>query len=305
MSQSQSSKMSQTLNKQGRASLAKQIINDTVPALLASNQRAARGVRESKLFRGLTDLPSIAGNSLNPTDAQKKDLKISIVPGDTYDVAREIRMQRPDAKMAALNMASPVGPGGGVLRGAKAQEEALCMRSTLLPSLKTQWYRLPEDAVIWTDDVLVFGEFESNGNVKVLDEDEMWYLDIVTCAAVKKPALKGGRNGEDEDYADPQDEARMVSKVKYIMRACAKMGCSVVVLGAWGCGAYHNPVKKVAKIMRNCLVGGGQGSEDDWAAAGIEEVVFAIFDETPQKKVLGGFVDEFKNLDGVAIGEPS
>ncbi|RWA04683.1 hypothetical protein EKO27_g10427, partial [Xylaria grammica] len=68
-------------------------------------------------------------------------------------------------KIGILNMASPLSPGGGFLNGATSQEETLCMRTTLLPALRDEFYRLPELGVVYTPDVLVFrpSSFPSGG----------------------------------------------------------------------------------------------------------------------------------------------
>src|SRR3954471_48468 len=149
------------MNKAARASVAKETINHLVPSLLSSNPRAQKGAQNSQLFRGRTDLLKLVSNDLGQTQLEttttpNPPLPVRLVQSDTLDAAQELHLQHPKARIAVLNMASPLQPGGGVLRGAKAQEESLCMRSTLYPSLRLEWYRHPRDAVIYTPDVLVF-----------------------------------------------------------------------------------------------------------------------------------------------------
>jgi len=62
---------------------------------------------------------------------------------DSYSLARKrveqfsYDLKRKGAKpILVLNLANPVNPGGGVRRGAKAQEEDLCRKSSLLLSLE-------------------------------------------------------------------------------------------------------------------------------------------------------------------------
>ena len=295
------------MNKAARATLAKETINHLVPSVLSSNPRAQEGVQNSQLFRGRTDLPKLISNDHGQTQlettsaaASNPPLPVRLVQSDTLDAARELHFQHPKARIAVLNMASPLQPGGGVLRGAKAQEESLCMRSTLYPSLRPEWYRHPHDAVIYTPDVLVFRSAE----MKMLEAKDRFYVDVISCAAPRHPEVSGGKDGSTSVcYADAEDEEMMSLKVKFIMRAAAKMGVTHLILGALGCGAYRNPIGQVANIMRKCLVGKGSGSrpaEEDWRGAGIEQVVFAILDDSPAKVVWRAFVDELKDYALVA-----
>ena len=63
---------------------------------------------------------------------------------DSFSLARKrteqfsYDLKRKGAKpILVLNLANPVNPGGGVRRGAKAQEEDLCRKSSLLVSLES------------------------------------------------------------------------------------------------------------------------------------------------------------------------
>lgn len=191
-------------------------------------------------------------------------------------------------------MASTYTPGGGVLKGAQAQEESLCMRSTLYHSLDPVWYRSPDDGVIWSPDVLVFAVSDARKCIDFVDIKDRWYVDIVSCAAVRKPEVIDG------EYADPRDEQCMVLKLRYILRACVPMGVKFVVLGALGCGAYGNPVEAVARLMKKVLLDNGKKYED-WAAAGIEEVSIAVLDDSPGQKVWTRFARVFAGAENVSI----
>lgn len=97
-----------------------------------------------------------------------------------------------------LNLANPVHPGGGVRKGAKAQEEDLCRRSSLLMSLEhesaSQYYKynkslntkMGSDAVIITPNVEVVKEADGS----LLDESVI--VSVMTCAA---PMIKHGMEG--------------------------------------------------------------------------------------------------------------
>lgn len=59
-------------------------------------------------------------------------------------------------KTCLLNMASAKNVGGGVRGGEKAQEEDLCRRSNLYPSLSEVKYPIPDDQILYTKNVMFF-----------------------------------------------------------------------------------------------------------------------------------------------------
>ncbi|KAK0119564.1 hypothetical protein ONS95_011004 [Cadophora gregata] len=196
--------------------------------------------------------------------------RIRVIKSDTFDAAEATIKAHPGSSIAVLNMASALQPGGGVLRGALAQEEALCVRSTLYPSLKPNYYRMPVLSAVYTQDVLVF----RGSDLVDLPKSEWFYTAVISCAALKGPDVKKVEDGK-MVYAEDKDREIMTEKIRLIFQIANDKGIKHLILGALGCGAYHNPPTEVAQIFRKVLLGGRRKE----GVTGIEEVTFAIFDE--------------------------
>lgn len=272
------------LNKQGRAKLARNTLNNVIPHILNTTKRAQDGVNASEIIHYSPSLnlpkqisaPDTSSSSTSSTTETPlptpPKVKVTVIQSDTYDAVQTlIKTSKPGTKIAALNMASALQPGGGVLNGALAQEESLCVRSTLYPSLKDNYYRIPPTAAVFTPDVLVF----RSSTHADLPKAEWFYTDIISVAAPKHPDTVIGPEGKPV-YDVEKDKEEMVLKVRLIFQVAKMKGITHLVLGALGCGAYRNPVQEVAKIFRKALFGDGRKRGP---VEGVEEVVFAIFDD--------------------------
>lgn len=284
-----------TIRRTERSRFARETIHKIIPALLHSNPRAKRGVESVQLLTDLKRVPSTREKG-----ADRPMMKIKILDADTFTAAAALTKPSVSAsaktappKVAVLSMASPLRPGGGVLTGATSQEESLCVRSTLYPSLREEFYRLPPLGSIYTPDVMIFRD-EDN---KDLPKRDRFYIDVISCAALRFPELEGGR------YEKAGDREQMWEKMRAVMRAAVQGGIDRIVLGAWGCGAYGNPVEEVAdgwkKVLIASAVKGGRGNKEEWS--GVEEVVFAI----STKQAEGNHQLEVfrKVFEGVAVKE--
>lgn len=211
-------------------------------------------------------------------------------------------------RVAILNMASPLSPGGGFLNGATSQEEFLCMRTTLLPALRDEFYRLPEVGCVYTPDVLVFrtsedgssGDGGGDNNNDLLDKNDRWFVDVVSAAMLRLPETDVDEGTGHGTYVHAKDRELVVDKMRAVMRVFQAKNAAKVVVGAWGCGAYGNPVGEIARAWRKVLVGNDskKGShkakksacQQSWA--GIQEVVFAVKDATMAEALQTAFGDE-------------
>ncbi|KXS94979.1 hypothetical protein AC578_9475 [Pseudocercospora eumusae] len=286
----------QSFRKDQRAKQARAIINKTIPQILNSDARARKGISDAELIvsalggsgRSRTKKATKRGGDVeadhsSPTslnhDPASRPLKLYIQVLDTLVAAQGLHEGSKSKKnVAILNMASPLRPGGGVLNGATSQEELLCSRTTLLPSLREEWYRLPELGGIWSPDVLVFRLHEEN-----LPKAQRFYVNVMSAGMLRFPDLT-----EDGDYASRKDRDLVQEKMQSVLQILVEKKADRVVLGAWGCGAYANPVHEIAQAWKHALRG---------EIGSIKEVVFAIKDSRMARDFSKAWGDDIEVLE--------
>lgn len=157
-----------------------------------------------------------------------------------------------DKEILVLNFANPVNPGGGVRRGARAQEEDLCRTSSLLCSLESyeasEYYKYNRslNTYMGSDGVIITPKVEiiKNSRGELLDESVV--VAVMTCAA---PMITYGIEGMTEE----QYEDMFYSRIVGMLRVAAYMGYRHLVLGAFGCGAFRNDAKVVSDLFYKAL----------------------------------------------------
>lgn len=208
--------------------------------------------------------------------------------------------KRKDHTILVLNFANPVHPGGGVRRGAVAQEENLCRKSSLLFSLESEqaqtYYHynrslrtyLGSDALILTPDV----EIIRNQNGELLEESIV--VSVLTCAA---PMITCGI----EDLSEKQYERLFYRRICAILTCAAYLGYPMLVLGAFGCGAFGNDAKLVSNLFDRALKEfdyGGMKAEDVF-----DRVDFAVLDRSRSlynfKEFSRNFIDFYREEKSV------
>lgn len=167
------------------------------------------------------------------------------------------------------NFASATNPGGGVIHGSTAQEECLCRTSTLYFNLneKKNWdgfygphramnYPVYNDDCIYTPEVVVFKD--DSANPEMMPEKDWYTVNVLTCAA---PNLREKPSNQMNPGAGTK---RVVLSNKELLDIHVKRGSKileiakenhneVVILGAFGCGAFQNPPEVVAEAYTKLL----------------------------------------------------
>lgn len=170
-------------------------------------------------------------------------------------------------KTAVLNFANPVEPGGGVWRGANAQEEYLCRASNLYNCLSSRnaasFYAfhngileknqfrsifLASDRIVYSPRVTVFKVDQPGPEGMSQVYTNQWReVDVITCAA---PFFNNGEHM----LANGDLYYLFCRRIQNILEAAIDNGAEALILGAFGCGAFHNPPAVVADAFSNMLL---------------------------------------------------
>lgn len=174
--------------------------------------------------------------------------------------------------MAVLNFASARNPGGGYVRGAKAQEEALCRASALYETLleAPEYYEIHRAgrSTFYTDRVI------HSPGVPVFRDDRGELLDTPFRAGfLTSPAPNAGTIRRQEPERAAEIPAALARRAERVLETATLHGYPRLVLGAWGCGVFQNDPTEVAEAFRALLAGRFAGV--------FERVVFGVLDRNP------------------------
>ena len=197
--------------------------------------------------------------SVDPNHKYDSKANIIVSKKRSYEAASAYKGQ----KVCVHNFASATTPGGGVVKGSSAQEECLCRTSTLYFCINTQnmWdgfynpHRRDLDNIhngdlIYTPDVFVIKS--DTAQPKRLQEKDWYKVDVITLAA---PKLRGGaRHGEKPRNVTDKELLQIhETRMRRFCDVAKANGAEVLILGAFGCGAYMNPVNVVVQAMKNVV----------------------------------------------------
>lgn len=232
-------------------------------------QRAAEA--GTRLYRpdGLRVLLDASGGSGPPPTMTVTD--------ETTQIAGQ-RMAA-DGPVVLLNFASARNPGGGFLRGAKAQEEDVTRCSGLYPCLlrAPEYYRVnrAQSSMMYTDHIIYspgvpFMRVKADTLLEVPFE-----ASVITAPAPNAGEARRKREGE-------KVSATLRRRAGMVLAIAQDNGHRRLLLGAWGCGVFQNDPTEVAGVFKDWLIGAR-------FAGAFDQVDFAIHDNTQDRRVLTAF----------------
>ncbi|KAL1958631.1 hypothetical protein VTO42DRAFT_4228 [Malbranchea cinnamomea] len=241
--------------------------------------------------------PKFPPTAIRVHDADTLDTAIGLAQCAKYVTVHD---KKP---VCVLNMANAYSAGGGWKKGALAQEEALCYRSSLSFTLKLRYYPIPEFGAIYSPTVIVIRKsLKENHRFYPLDKPEEFpVVSVISVAAICRPEVVTERVPGPQEvyrtrYAKREDRETMKEKMRVILRTAACNGHRRLVLGALGCGAFLNPREEVADCWAEVF------SESEFTDGWWESVIFAVMDDLGEGvDGDGNFGVFYRRLNGLMV----
>ena len=184
-------------------------------------------VSKQKVYRGV------------PNETPVSSPVCQVILTDTVTAAEQLC--KLGGRVCVLNFASYKNPGGGYIRGAFAQEEALCFESILYQCISSapEYYAYNNkhlergaytNAAIYSPEML----FEHRGST--------FMCDVLTCAAPNRYRYS--------PFTPEEMNLVMDDRIRFMYKVVACNNVDVLVVGAWGCGVFHQDPQFVAYALK-------------------------------------------------------
>ena len=202
-----------------------------------------------------------------PASSKTEKAKVIVSGKRSLEAAESYAKQ--GKKVCVLNFASATNPGGGVVNGSSAQEECICRCTTLYPCLNIDqmwnvFYKphrktanpLYNNDCIYTPEVFVFKS--DTKFPEPLSKEDWWSVNILTCAAPnlrERPSnMMNLHAGDKAAKITPSElEKLLTARIRRIFEIAIANGNEVLILGAFGCGAFGNPPELVARVFNKVM----------------------------------------------------
>jgi uncharacterized protein (TIGR02452 family) len=234
-------------------------------------------------------------HKFEPKNQKSSKFNISMSNFRTFQSVKHLFLNK-NLKTCVLNFANAYNPGGGAIRGARAQEESLCRASTLYPCLNTKYLvdnyynyhnKLYHETnrLFYVPKIIVF-KTDEDMYPELMNENDWYEVDVITCAA----------HNQYEDVLSGKKLFKLnYYRIKQILGSAIDNNVDNIILGAFGCGAFSNDPEVISSVFKKILI-------DEEYFKYFVNVHFAIFcanTETENfiefKKVFHDFLIEIEN----------
>ncbi|MCD7954603.1 MAG: TIGR02452 family protein [Lachnospiraceae bacterium] len=196
-----------------------------------------------------------------------------------------------ECRILVLNLASSTHPGGQTRKGASAQEEDLCRRTSLLLSLESETakryydYNNARKTRMGSDGVMISPcvEVLKDASAEILSEP--FPISVMSCAApnvshaIPSRADARGRGLRPdslresghamirmglEGMSQQEYETMLYNRIRGMLLAAASQGYRHLILGAFGCGVFGNDAAVVSDSFYRAITKfsyAGKGSD--------------------------------------------
>ncbi len=154
----------------------------------------------------------------------------------------------PNPGVLVLNLASSTHPGGQTRKGASAQEEDLCRRTSLLLSLESESakkyydYNNARKTRMGSDGVMISPYVEVIKDASADTLSEPFPISVMSCAA---PMIRMGLEGmTQQEYRD-----MLSGRIQGMLLVAASLNYRHLILGAFGCGIFGNDAAVVSDLF--------------------------------------------------------
>ena len=237
--------------------------NESLKSAIKASREAQKLILEKDSVESIMKLTDLAASKNRYT----KKAQLIVSKKRTFEAAGGYKNS--GDTVAVLNFASASNPGGGVVNGSRAQEECLCRCSTLYFNLDVDsnlaGFYLPHrrarnplhnDDIIYTPNVVIFKSDTSYP--KLLEESDWQKVNVITCAAPnlrERPSNRynSGDGNISIKISDDELQALHEKRGRRILDVAAAGKNDVLILGAFGCGAFSNKPEVVAQAYKNIL----------------------------------------------------
>lgn len=232
-----------------------QVFNDTLEWIKQDSELSASvqgSIQNSKVYYE-DDYPEF-------DQTKTCNQQIIVSPKRSFKAAMDLAKKNQGARIAVMNFANAFEPGGGVKVGASAQEESLCRCSTLYSVISDKSYRdtyykhhetlgsfMASDSLIYSPDIIIC---KSDAKLpQRLDRVDWTWVDIITIAAPDlRISMFSNIDLDDKALFDCHKQ-----RITHLLNVAAAQGADILVLGAFGCGAFQNDPQIVAKAFKSAI----------------------------------------------------